>query len=224
MIVEILDPRLVIATGIVGAGKSGTMRELCRMVPNAVLLSKDVVNQGMSHLPVEHDGNGLVHDGSPISETPFGEMYTFSPITAYYRNHVRLQTHMVNAVIARDNLDLGKVVIVDSFAINLLQNGNVERFINQPNFCSFPRYLIHFIVDEEEGYERLVQRAKTSPYWEARDRDKIASREAFHEYATVREPMRPVELERITHQLIDTSGKSPLQCAGEVLSYIKVKL
>lgn len=228
---EILTPRLVIATGIAGTGKSTTLNDLSRLVPNSFILDKDLLNQSLLHLsmqrfpkipPVEAylSQSGIDLSRTPRAETPFGEMYQIDPGTEYYYRHVRNQVYITMIALAGYNLRLGKIPIIDCLVIRDIITGTVRSFMDQDVFFGYPQYLIHFIADEEQCYQRLVHRAAIDRQAAKRDGDKISSKEAFHHFLTEVQPMIPSELAQYKHLLINTSNGTPFSCAQKCLYYI----
>lgn len=156
---------------------------------------------------------------APRVYTPFGEMAQLEK-GGYFRRHVRDQTHVAMGALALTNLRLGKIPVIDCMTIRQIQDGTVRRFMEESAFDPYPKCLIHFVTSEEECYRRLTERALADKAAAARDRAKLASRETFHRHITEEQPMLPPELTSYNHLLVDTSRKTPQECALECLRYI----
>ena len=128
----------------------------------------------------------------------------------------------MQAGLARANLELGKVALLDCIPVNELRNGNFQRLRDSKDFEGFQVDLVHFVMDdEEEMRQRILQRAVKDSYAAKRvEFKKAQDPDTFHKFVTEEQPMRPIELRDHRHLLLDTSGKTPLKCAGEVLDYV----
>lgn len=229
---RILEPRLIVVTGISATGKSTVTYELCKLIDNTFVLDKDAINQALLYIPTtpfEHlppieeyvSRDNVQLDDLHRVETPFGTMFTIDPIiNDYYRRHGNHQTYLVMAAIAKLNMNLGKIAIVDCMSVPRIRNFDVRRFIEQSLFNGFPKTLIHFVASEEDVYRRTVARMSQDPAAAIRDRDKVSSREAFHKFVTEEQPMIPPELAQNEHLVINTSRGTPRDCALQCLAYI----
>ncbi|MDP3881875.1 MAG: hypothetical protein Q8Q31_03275 [Nanoarchaeota archaeon] len=226
-----LDPRLVITSGLSATGKSTTLEEVARRISNSFILEKDAINQSMLHVVPTEDlrllpfdeyvkGDSVFPDHARNVETPFGEMIKIDPANGYYGRHARDQTYIVMANIAYGNMKNGKVPLLDCIVIRQIRDGTVKKFMDQPMLADYPKYLIHFVTGEEECYQRHLARAKTNPEAAIRDAKKISSRDAFHRFVTEEQPMTPEELKKYDHLILDTSKRSPAECAREFIEYI----
>ncbi len=230
---SILKPSLVIATGISGTGKTTTLSELVRQVPNAFILEKDSVNQGQLHVSTEYDErqrlpkfeeyvkkDSVFPDFAREVETPFGKMIHVDPKNFFYARHIRDQAYLVMAEIARTNMDLDKVPVVDCMVIRQIKDGTLKTFMEYDKFRGYRVSLFHFIADEEDCFQRHVERAQRDKHAAVRDKDKISSREAFHHFVTNVQPMLPEELSQYQHYLVNTSHGTPQECAQRCLEYL----
>jgi len=226
-----LKPCLVIATGISCTGKSTVLSEFARIVQNSFIIEKDLVNQGILHVHKSDDtrllafkdyvnGDNVFPDNARTVKTPFGEMTQVDPKNGFYGRHARDQGYIVAADLARLNMDLGKVPIIDCLVTRQIQDGTLRRFIGQPLLSGYPKYLVHFIADEEECYQRHIERAQRDASAQIRDKEKITSREAFHKFVTEQQPMLPRELQHYNHLLINTSKGNPRECANTLMGYV----
>jgi hypothetical protein len=148
-------------------------------------------------------------------------MIQVDPVNGFYGRHVRDQTYIVIANIASMNMAVGKIPFIDCMTIRQLRDDTVRRFMEQPAFVGYPRYLVHFVCEEDECYQRCVRRAQTDPHAAVRDAKKIVSREAFHKFVTEEQPMLPKELARYKHLVINTSEGNPTECAEKLIEYIQ---
>lgn len=209
----LLPPGVLIASGIIGTGKTMVLHEVARHIQNSVYLEKDTINQAALRRPASW------LSGLPSAQTFVGEMDEHSPGSDYYNEHVRYQSYLVMAAQAKTNLELDKFVIIDTIPGYMIRDGRLKGLMEylEPH----PNYLIHFVADEDACYRRLVERAKHNPYMQLKDWERIASREAFHYYATVTEPMYPEELKDYPHKRLDTTNQTPQESALACLDYIK---
>lgn len=189
---QILHPRLVVSTGSPGIGKSTVLKELARLVPNSFYLDRDRINHGILYvaetetselLPFrDYVGNDNVFpNAARHEETMFGKMIQIDPKNAFHRRHARDQTHLIQTILAAENLEIGKVPIVDCFGIRQVRELVPKKFIELPMFDGFQKYMIHFTMDPEVHYDRVVARAQQDPKAAIRDREILTSRDAFHE-------------------------------------------
>lgn len=210
----LLPPGVLIASGNIGTGKTTVLQEAARHIRNSVYLEKDAINQAGLRNPAAW------LSGLPSAQTFLGEMDEHFPGGDYYNEHVRDQSYLVMAAQAKTNLELGKLVIIDTIPGYMIRDGRLKGLMAY--LAPYPSYLIHFVADEDECYRRLVERAAHDPYKRLKDRERIASREAFHYYATVTEPMYPEEhLRDYPHKRLDTTNQTPQESALSCLDYIK---
>ena len=226
-----LEPRLIIAGGIAGSGKTTTIREIVRKVANAFSIDRDDVNNGMLHitptasaelLPFEKyvAKDTVFPDHARTVSTPFGEKIQIDPKNAFYIRHGRDQNYLIQAEIARTNLALGKVPILDCFLYRSIKDGAVQLFMDLPAFAPYPKKFLYFMATEEDCYQRVVLRAQRDTSAAIRDKQRALSREAFHNFVTKQQPIFPQELEKYQYCLINTSIENPEACAERAIQYI----
>jgi len=226
-----LEPRLVIITGISATGKSTLRNGLMEKIDNSFVLDKDLINQGiLLVLPTktvklldfkEYVARDNVFPNCARKiKTPFGTMIQVDPKNDFYWRHAKQQTYIVKAKLARENLEQGKVPIIDCFPIAYIINGQLKAFMQWQELGDFPKYLVHCTVSEEDCYQRHVQRAKQDENARIRDAKKITSRDAFHKFFTEEQPPVPAELANYKHLLVDTSKNSPHKCVNNAIKYI----
>ncbi len=235
-----LEPRIVFSSGIMATGKTTVMKELGKLVDNALYLDRDDINQGNLHvaitkndelLPFEKyvENAGIFPDHARVTQTPFGDMIKVDPHNAFYRRHMRDQSYLIQMYLVKTNLECGKVPIIDCITMRQIQDGTLKKMQDHEFFTGYPKYLIHFMVDEEEGYKRAVARSQADE--SARKRVDLiksagrsdsptASRETFHKFITEEQPMVPKELSNYKHLVINTSHSTPPECARRCLEYI----
>lgn len=229
---ERLEPRLVVAAGNMGTGKSTVLRELVRMIPNSLLLIRGSVTQGILQIPTapkerlpelrEYVGrDGVLYDDAHLVATPYGEMLRVTPTNDFFGRHGLFQGHFVLAELARDNLELGKVPIIDSMSIPDYLRGTLRLFMNMEAFYGFPKYLLHFVASEKDCYSRVLarlQRGEADVI--ARDMKHLSSQEAFHQFVNEVQPLLPSQLTDYRHLVVNTSEASPQECAIKCFEYI----
>lgn len=225
-----LNPCLIFSSGIAGTGKTTIMKGVAKEIPNSFYLDRDDINQAYLHIPVD-PLKGLLDFKDYVAQdeifldnkisTPFGEMFLVAPSNAFYRRHVRDQSYIAQTFIAKTNLDLGKIIIVDCITIRQIKDGTLEKIINQPLIAHYPIYLIHFIADEEDCYNRIRERAKNDIYASRRiENKKTESRDIFHKFVTEEQPMIPEELKKYDYLLINTSKKSIIEDIKKCIEYV----
>jgi RNase adaptor protein for sRNA GlmZ degradation len=228
---KILNPSLVIVTGVAGTGKSTTVKLAVEQIANSFILEKDPMNEAGMHvvptkqykLPTFQDyvqADNVYPNNIREVETPFGHMLLVDPVNEFYGRHGRDQTFLTMAEIARTNLKLGKVPIIDCMVIRQIQDGTVQKFLDQKAFKEYSTHLIHITADEDELFDRLTSRAKVDPISVKRYEKQISSRVHYHEFVTKDQPLVPEELQRYSHHIINTSHLSRDECARELIDYI----
>ncbi len=227
-----LGPRLVVSTGAPGTGKTTTLKALASMLPNAFYLDRDRINYGILYVPEtttsellpfnEYVANDHIFpDNARYEETIFGKMLQIDPKNAFHRRHARDQSHLIQSILAAENLALGKIPIIDCFGIRQIGEGIPNKFMGQEVFREYKKFMIHFVLDEEIYYQRVCNRAKNDPETAIRDREILVSREKFKEAFERRHgKMMSDQLSNCEFLLIDTSLNSPKDCAKRCLEYI----
>ena len=234
----ILKPCVVFASGVACTGKSSTMKELSRKIDNAFYLDRDDINRGNLHVSLNEcpeltsfekyvANDGLFPDSVRSVVTPFGEMINLDPTdnsgsnSDFYRRHVRDQSYLVQTNIAKTNLDLGKVVLIDCIVARQIQDGTLRKLLEQDAFQGYPKHLVHFIADKEDCYQRVLERAKTDPYAARRLEVKRAvTRESFYKYVAEESPMIPSKLKEYEHLKINSSELNLEESVRRVIEYI----
>lgn len=209
---EALSPRLIVVTGRAGSGKSTTMQPVCLAIDNAVIFDKDVFNKAYLQVPVgmrDSVSNGGNQRFRPLLE----QMNKIGLDSKYYRLHVQPQTYLAMEALAWANMVLGKVAILDSLPPHQFRSGEIQNLADRVR-GNYPVYLIHFMAEEQDCYERLVARG------EERDLHRISSSEAFNAFLE-REPMLPPELLKIPHLEINTSEMTPSRCIAACLNHVR---
>ncbi|MBI2035451.1 MAG: hypothetical protein HYT12_02070 [Candidatus Liptonbacteria bacterium] len=226
---KILEPRIVFSSGMIAAGKSTTCRGLVREIANAFYLDRDDMIFPLLHVaptvskelpPFEEyvKNDNVFPDNARMVDTPFGEMIQIYPANHYHRRHSRDQVYLIQARLASRGLDLGKVPVLDCFLMRQIDDGSLGRFIEQPLFRGYLKYLIHFVVSPEACFERIKARKGDK---EAEERSRgMFEIESFKKTLSEKHERIPRGLKDLKYLLMDTTDKSTEKCVSECLSYI----
>lgn len=234
-----LDPCVIFSSGIGMVGKTSTMKEFCKLVRNAFYIDKDTMNPANLHVATRHfprllkfedyvANAGIFPDHARKVQTPFGEMLQLDPTddtgmnSEFYGRHIRDQIYLIQTAIAKDNLELRKIPIIDCIVMRQIIDGTLQRFKDCKEFEGYQKYHFHFIVDEEIGYQRYLERLGRADSYDSKryPMNKRLSRDEFHHFVTEEQPMIPRELERYEHLKVDTSHENPRKCAEKCIDYI----
>lgn len=234
-----LEPRVIFSSGVAATGKSTTMREFCRLVSNALILGKDTINAANLHVPTfnftglptieDYLRNAKIFpDHARKIQTPFEEVWKLDPTNKdgvgsdYYGRHTFTQTHLIQIGIAKENLEAGKVPIIDGIVVRQIRDGTLKRFKDCKEFRGYPKYHFHFIANEDVCYKRYLERLKRLKSYDSKryPMNKELTREEFHNFVTQEQPMIPKELDNYEHLQVDTSTQDPVECAQNCLDYI----
>ncbi len=222
-------------------GKSTTLKALAQLIDNAFYMDRDDINQANLHVGITPNDKLLPFEEyvahanifpshARTVETPFGKMIQVDPHNAFYRRHMRDQSYLIQAYLARTNLACGKVPIIDCITMRQISDGTLRKFADHPFFASYPKYHIHFCADEEDIYRRVTERSKGDASTQkrvdlipsdTRQASPTSSREAFHQFVTAEQPMIPSELSQYHHLLLNTSRGEPKMNARQCLIYIR---
>lgn len=230
-----LSPRLVILTGIPGAGRSTICRELAKRIPNAFHMSRDIIlYDGLMLVSHMHTPNlpkfeeyvakdKVFPNDSEVIETVFGKMTRVHYVAGsdFYYRHGQEQSLLIQERLAEEGLKVGKVPILDGFQARHISSGKMKKFIEQQKFSAFPKCIIQVVVDDEECFRRHTERAKTDRESALRARYGYLNRANFQKIMEKNHPRVPTGLEKIPHHFLDTTGLSVEACVEECLSYIK---
>lgn len=228
-----LESRIIISTGLAAAGKSTIMREICRRVDNSFIIDKDLFNRSILSVPVDPKPrlpdlkdyiarDNFEWDESKIRETPYGRLIYIIPNNDYYGRHGIVQWQLWIVSHARENLSLGKVPIIDCLTPPDYRRGNVEKLFKHPDLAGFPKFLVHFIAEPQDLFERLRSRFAEG-HIETNTRDKqrgLDNFETFQRFITQEQPVIPPELEQLPHLLLNTSRLSIEDATEACLRYI----
>jgi hypothetical protein len=226
-------PLILFSSGIPSAGKTSTLMEIARQIPNSFYLDRDDILYGILHVAITKTDELLdfeeyvrkdsvfPNNARHINEPAFGEMIKVDPVNSFNRRHGRDQSYIIQFQLAKTGLDLGKIPLLDCFLPRQIKDGTLKRIFNHPIFGDYPKCHIHFIVDEETCWKRSVERSKKNPEEAARYKPIIGGgREEFsHLYKTKFDP-NPKELSEFEHLLIDTSCLSTNEAARKCIDYM----
>ncbi|MDO8460069.1 MAG: hypothetical protein Q7S74_03100 [Nanoarchaeota archaeon] len=224
-----LNPCIIFSSGIAASGKTSTMKELARRIDNVFYIDRDDINQANLHVadtrtPELPDFKDYVNNDSVDIEqldTPFGNMLRVNPNNAFYRRHIRDQSYLVQAQIAKTNLALEKAVIFDCITARQIQDGTLRKFMDYDILSGYSKHLIHFTANEEDMYNRIIERAKSDPFASKRvEFKRTSSRELFHKFVTEEQPMIPAELKNYEHLLLNTSEDTIQNNVERCMDYI----
>lgn len=231
----VLSPRLVVVTGIPGAGRSSICRELARRITNAFHMSRDMINYDGLML-VSHNSaprlpsfeeyvsrDRVFPDAAEVIDTAFGKMTRVHHVAGsdFYLRHGQEQSLLVQERLAAEGLRVGKVPILDGFQARHISSGKMKKFLEQPKFAEFPKYLIQVVVDEKECFQRHHARAKTDPELAKRAKFGYLDWESFHAIMEKNHPFHPEGLKELPHLFLDTTGRTLEDCVEECLKYVK---
>lgn len=229
----VLSPRLVLVEGRGGAGRTTLSRELARRIVNAFVLTRDQVLYGgqlflrhadTPNLPPieEYIGRAVLPENRKVIETPFGTMtrVDHTPPNDFHERHTKKQSYLILGRLAHDGLLTGKVPIIDGFLPQHIADGSLKKFLDQPEYAGFPKYLVHVVVDEKECFSRWQKRAEADPEAAIRGKFWAQNRKAFHELME-KHAIRPTGLEELPHLFLDTTGRTIEDGVYECLAYIQ---
>jgi len=231
-----LKPCLIVISGIPASGKTTLAERLAKQITNAVYLSRDHVAYGgllyVNHLVAtpsllnfeEYVAKDKVfpNDAEPVG-TPFGEMILIhdSARSDFYKRHAREQGYLIQGRLAAENMKAGKVAIVEGFLPRVIESGALKRFMDQPMFVEYPKYLIYVVASDEMCLAR--QKARAGMDKEAAVRAKTGYTDAgnFSQLMAKEHPRAPRGLEDLPHLLLDTSVLSTEESVRRCLDYIQ---
>jgi len=232
-----LSPRTIFAAGIAGTGKTTTFKELAEMVDNAVYLARDTAAQQILTVDPESGLAGkfpetlqpfadyveedpLAKNASSI-QTPFGPRLRIGQRTAYNARHGIDPCDLTTYAIAADNLQAGKVPLIDSLTPRRFKAGEVEKVMQSDFFQNYPTSLVFFhFSDTEAQRQRILERGETDSYARTRvEYEKAQDPKTFREYVADTQRDFTDNLSGISQPIfwLDVLGKTPDQCAHEII-------
>jgi len=230
-----LSPRLVVLTGIPGAGRSTICRELARRITNAFHMSRDMMNydglmlvsqQSTPRLPdfeqyVARDR--VFPDDAEVIETAFGPMTRVHHVAGsdFYRRHGQEQSLLLQERLAQEGLVVGKVPILDGFQARHISSGKMKKFLEQEKFVAYPKRLIQVVISDDECLRRHTERSKNDPELAARAKYGYTDREQLLKINRETHPHMPEGLSELPHHFIDTTGRTVEDCVEECLKYVR---
>ena len=226
-----LEPRLVVSLGAPATGKSTTLKEVCQKIDNAFYLDRDDILLGLLNvaptiteelLSFEDYVNkdDVFPKNARYIETPFGMMIQVDPKNAFNRRHGRDQSYLIQAELSRTALALGKIPVLDCIVMRQIKDGTLRKFLDYDAFRGYSSFLVHFVADEEDCYNRILKKSKLNPESAIRDREMLKSKESFEKIIRGKHDMIPEELKNYEHLLVNTSEGTPEECAKKVIDYI----
>ena len=232
---KFLSPRLIFVSGMTASGKSSLARELARCIVNGVCLNRDSIlyggllcvdeNFAAPSLPSfrQYVAKDIVFpDNCEVVDTPFGPMTRVFhiPGSDYHGRHARDQGYLVQIRLAEENVQIGKVPILDGYQMRHIDGGSLQRVMDLPVFRPYPKYLIHTMVDPEECYRRLRGRGETD--YEGWVQARVhKNKESFLKFLESRQKSIPDGLKNFPHLIVDTTNRTIDECAKECLTYIQ---
>jgi len=233
-----LPPRLIVVSGMSAAGKSTLTKGLAERITNGIALNRDSIMYGgllcvdentsfTPNLPSFREyvaRDNVFPENVDTIETPFGPMtrVRHDPPSNFHGRHVRDQSYLVAIRLAEENIQLGKVPILDGYQMRHIDGGSLQRVMNLPAFASYPKYLIHVVVDMKECYQRLViERGKNDPEALIRGQS-YQEKKKFLEFIGEKQKPIPDGLKNFDHLVIDTTPPVTIEeCLKKCLKYIQ---
>lgn len=226
---ELPNPTLILTAGVAGTGKSLFIYEFVRNTPNTVFLDKDGLNNAFFHVKPTNQGQlpsmeetfkYYKERGMLISRKYFNgeEMIRVPFPTEYNGRHVRDQTYLAFAQLAKDNLQLGKSPIIQAIVHRQVYDRTLPGFIAE--FRGFPVAILHFITDEKILRQRLIERAEKDEQARERDLPKLKNDEAWQEERK-KQPIYWDELQFYSHHVVDNSNRDNLPLEQSVQQLVE---
>lgn len=228
-----LESSFVIMSGYAATGKTTLARRLVGVISNSVYLQKDSFNRGGLSVSArdfpslitltEYLKDDVRSNLSRRTEhTPLGERLQFAAVGDYYGRHVREQAVMGMFYTAKDNVELGKVAVIDCMPIPDFSRGWIRGVVDDSRFLGIPKYLIHCTADIFDLYQRRMDRSLTGDFDTVnRDMEILKDLDAFTTFVTDQQPLIPAQLADFRHLLINSSIISPEQSLEASLEFIK---
>lgn len=228
-----LEPSFVIMSGYAATGKTTLARRLVGVISNSVYLQKDSFNRGGLSVSArdfpslitltEYLKDDVRSNLSRRTEhTPLGERLQFAAVGDYYGRHVREQAVLGMFYTAKDNVELGKVAVIDCMPIPDFSRGWVKGVLIDPQFSGIPKYLIHSSADILALYQRRIDRVLAGDFDTVnRDMGILKDLDTFTAFVTNEQPLIPSQLEEFRHRIINSSELSPEQSLKVCLEFIR---
>ena len=145
---------LLIPCGLAGTGKSTFLKKISSLYDNFLYIDKDSIN------------NAFILDIESKKRKSMD----------FYDEHIKMQTYIAMFALAKDNLLLGKNIILDGYFIDKFSTPFMNELINSLNDVEYNLKTIYFYCNKDI----LKGILSTRSYW--RDSDKLESIETFESY------------------------------------------
>lgn len=178
---------LIMVAGSPGSGKTTVCRNLVSHICDLTYIEKDPIAESF-----------LMQKNA--TKSYWGLSGKTIPVTdPFYAEHVRNQTYRCMLALALGNLRMGNSALIESSYIKEIMQGYIDSEI-MPQLADFDFRLLFFYADEAIIKQRLIQRNAL------RDAEKLSSTASWIVWLE-KEPLRPQELDRHDHLLVDTSNQ-----------------
>ena len=226
-----LNPCLVMASGMAGAGKTTLFQALATCIVNGVYLPRDPIMWAMMYVKLGRLPNlksfrayvgSDVKPGEVAEESTFcGTLLKINERREFFLRHVDDQSYLVLDRLAKIHLGHGKVPLLDSCLWYQIKGNVLQAFFAQKEYAGFARRLIHVVADPEVCYERHLARTKTHNAEERSAREPLsASRDSFMREMREKYRRTPPGLEKFRHLVVDTTCRPIEECLEQCLEYI----
>ncbi len=195
---------VIVITGIAGIGKTSFGQQLSEKLDNSVIIDKDTIN------------DAFLRKSSFWKPFPDAYCVSVKPLsrkTAFYLENVRFQTYHCMLKIAQDNLQAGKIPILDGNYHKEISNGYLRGFLIPffENLNSQVKFILCH-ADEATMRERIENRNAE------RDSEKLISDKQWKSFLA-ENPSVPEEMASFDHIKVDL-GKPLQRQFSAVLSFL----
>ena len=182
---------LLLSYGLAGTGKSTFLKKVSSIYDNFLYIDKDSIN------------NAFLLELSSKQRKSMD----------FYDEHIKLQTYVAMFALAKDNLLLGKNIILDGHFIDKLNTPFIDELISTLNGIDCNIKFVYFYCDKNVLRERIKNRR----YW--RDSNKLESLEAFEDYIET----DSAKINDFRFDLMLDTGKNIESLIKEFDDFLKIK-